>query len=114
MTGLALQGRRARVAWLAAFVVAAVGVFVAYLRQSTRGTYVNSDGASNALQAWDMLHGNLLLSGWALADVSFYTTDLPQYMLAEALRGFRPEVVHIASALIYTELVLLAAWLAKG
>ena len=42
---------------------------------------VNADGASNALQAWDMLHGNLLLHGWWLSDVSFYTTELPQYTL---------------------------------
>jgi len=104
----------ARLAWAAAVAVAGVLLFVAYLEQSIRGTYVNSDGASIALQARDMLHGNVLLSGWALADVSFYTTDLPQYMLAEAVRGLRPEVVHIASALIYTELVLLAGWLAKG
>ena len=114
MTGLALQGRRARVAWLAAFVVAAVVLFVAYLGQSTRATYVNSDGATNALQAWDMLHGNLLLHGWALADVSFYTTDMPQYMLVEAIRGLGPEAVHVSAAITYTVLVLLAGWLAKG
>jgi hypothetical protein len=89
-------------------------LFIAYLAQSTRGTYVNSDGASNALQAWDMLHGNLLLHGWALADVSFYTTDMPQYMLVEALRGLGPDAVHISAALTYTVLVLLAGWLAKG
>ncbi len=92
----------------------AAGLFTAYLVQSTRGTYVNADGASNALQAWDMLHGNLLLHGWALADVSFYTTELPQYMLVEAIRGLGPDVVHICAALAYTVLVLLAAWLAKG
>jgi hypothetical protein len=61
-----------------------------------------------------MLHGNLLLHGWALADVSFYTTDMPQYMLVEAVRGLSPDVVHIAAALTYTLLVLLAGWLAKG
>jgi hypothetical protein len=33
-----------------------------------------SDGASNALEAWDLLHGNWLLRGWTLTDVSFYTT----------------------------------------
>jgi hypothetical protein len=97
-----------------AVAAVAAGLFTAYLVQSTRGTYVNADGASNALQAWDMLHGNLLLHGWALADVSFYTTDLPQYMLVEAIRGLGPDVVHIGAALAYTVLVLLAAWLAKG
>ena len=75
---------------------------------------VNSDGASNALQAWDMLHGNLLLHGWQLSDVSFYTTELPQYMLVEQLRGLGPDMVHVAAAMTYTLLILLAALLAKG
>jgi len=108
------RGGWARLGWAAAFAVGGVLLYVAYADQSTRSRYVNSDGASNALQAWDMLHGNVLLSGWALTDVSFYTTDLPQYVLVEALRGLGPEAVHLAAALTYTVLVLLAGWLAKG
>jgi hypothetical protein len=73
-----------------------------------------SDGASQALQAWAMLHGNLLLRGWSLSDVSFYTTELPEYAFIELVRGLNPGVVHIAAALTYTMLVLLAGWLAKG
>jgi hypothetical protein len=46
--------------------------------------------------------------------VSFYTTELPQYMLIAALTGFGPWVVHAAAAMTYTLLVLLAAVLAKG
>ena len=94
--------------------VAACALFAAFLAQSTRGTYVTSDGSFIVLQAWDMLHGNLLLHGWAVADVSFYTIDLPEYMLVEAVRGFGPFVVHTGAALTYTLLVLLAGWLAKG
>ena len=56
---------------------AAILLFLCYLRIS--GTQpVTSDGASQALQAWDMLHGNWLLKGWSLTDVSFYTTELPE------------------------------------
>ncbi len=73
-----------------------------------------SDGASQALQAWAMLHGNVLLRGWSLSDVSFYTTELPEYMLIEFLHGLNPDVVHIAAALTYTMLVLAAGVLAKG
>jgi hypothetical protein len=87
--------------------------FAAYL-QLARTRAVNSDGASNALQAWDMLHGNLLLHGWSLSDVSFYTTELPQYMLVEFLRGLNQDVVHVAAAVTYTLATLLAALLAKG
>jgi hypothetical protein len=106
--------RLKRLAWPAAVTASAICLFIAYLAQSTGRAQVNSDGASNALQAWDMLHGNLLLHGWTMSDVSFYTTELPEYMLVETLRGLGPAVVHIAGALTYTLLVLLAAWLAKG
>jgi len=61
-----------------------------------------------------MLHGNLLLHNWWLSDVSFYTTELPEYMLVELVRGLNADVVHVAAALTYTLLVLLAAVLAKG
>jgi hypothetical protein len=102
--------------WLAPwpfFVLGGVVLFAAYLRIS-RTQPVNSDGASNALQAWDMLHGNLLLHGWWLSDVSFYTTELPQYMLVEAVRGLNADVVHVAAAATYTLLVLVSALLARG
>jgi hypothetical protein len=75
---------------------------------------VGSDGGTIALQAWDMLHGNVLLHDWAMSDVSFYPTELPEYTLVERLNGFSPEVVHIAGALTYTILVLLAGLVAKG
>ncbi len=88
-------------------------LFFLYWRQSSSAP-TNADGASNALQAWDMLHGNLLLHGWTLSDVSFYTTELPQYMLIEAVFGLGPWVVHVAAAMTYTLLVILAALLAKG
>jgi hypothetical protein len=94
-------------------VLAAAVLFFCYWRQS-RSAPVSSDGSGNVLQAWDMLHGNLLLHNWRVSDVSFYTTELPQYMLIEALAGLGPWVVHVASAMTYTLLVLLAALLAKG
>jgi len=111
------RGPRARVVGrtLAAIAIgaAAVGLFACYLRLSA--TYAaGSDGASNALEAWDLLHGNWLLRGWTLTDVSFYTTELPEYAIVELARGLRPDVVHIAAAITYTLLVLTAAALARG
>jgi hypothetical protein len=95
------------------FAAGAVLLFCCYLRLS--GTKpVTADGASQALQAWDILHGNWLLHGWALTDVSFYTTELPQYIGIEAARGLSPAVVHIAGAMTYTLLVLAAGLLARG
>ncbi|HEY3907952.1 MAG TPA: hypothetical protein VGM14_28870, partial [Streptosporangiaceae bacterium] len=88
-------------------------LFVSYLIEASK-LPVFADGSSQALQAWDMLHGNLLLHGWVLSDVSFYTTEIPQYMLIEFVRGLNPDVVHIAAAMTYALLVVLAAILAKG
>ena len=97
----------------AAWVLGVIAVFAANL-QLARTRAVNSDGAGQALQAWDMLHGNLLLHGWSLGDVSYYTTEVPQYMLVEFLRGLSQDVVHVAAAMTYTLATLLAALLAKG
>ncbi len=93
-----------------------LGVLLAFVCNLllARTRAVNSDGASQALQAWDMLHGNLLLRGWSMTDVSFYTTELPQYLLVELVRGLNADVVHVAAAMTYTLAMLLAALLAKG
>jgi hypothetical protein len=98
---------------VAGWTAAGAAGFVCYLRLAqTRA--VNSDGAAQALQAWDLLHGNLLLRGWTTSDVSFYLTELPQYALIELVRGLSAQVVPVAAALSYTLVVLLAALLAAG
>lgn len=104
---------------VAAFVIACgIGLFIAYLRQArTIGVGLperGADGASQAVQAWDMLHGDWLLRGWSLTDVSFYTTEVPQYGLVELARGLTTDVVHVVAALNYALMVLLVGWLAKG
>jgi hypothetical protein len=111
-TGFRARGLRPW-AVTAAWVLGVICAFAANL-QLARTRAVNSDGASNAVQAWDMLHGNLLLHGWTLSDVSFYTTELPQYLLVEIVRGLNQDVVHVAAAMTYTLAMLLAALLAKG
>jgi hypothetical protein len=96
-----------------AWTVAALAAFAVYLRLAgTRA--VNSDGASQALQGWDMLHGNVLLRGWTTTDVSFFTTEVPQYALIDLAHGLSQGVVHIAAAMTYTLVLLFAALLAKG
>ncbi|WP_433065707.1 hypothetical protein [Dactylosporangium sp. CS-033363] len=103
---------RLRRAWPPLLVAAAaIGLFLAYLRMACAVT-VNSDGASNALQAWDLFHGNVLLRGWTLSDVSFYPTELVQYGLIQLVTGVTTDQIHIAAALSWTLAVLLAAWLA--
>jgi hypothetical protein len=100
---------------LTAAGLAACGVVLFYLYLGQARTMpVASDGASQALQAWAMLHGNVLLRGWSLSDVSFYSTELVQFMLIEALRGLNGQVVHLAAAMTYTLLVIGVGVLAKG
>jgi hypothetical protein len=106
--------RRGRRHWQAAAVAAGVALLFYCAQRQARQMGVQSDGAAMMLESWAMLHGNLLLSGWHVADVSFYTTELPQYMLVELVRGLNPDVVRICAALTYTLLVVLAAALAYG
>jgi hypothetical protein len=109
--GVAMGWRR--VAVVGAVVAAAAGLFFAYLRMAWAHP-INADGASNALQAADLLRGNVLLRGWTLSDVSFYTTELVQYAFLQAIVGLGPDMIRIAAAMTYTLLVLLVAALAKG
>ena len=114
--GRAASGRGAlpgRWGWPAAVTAGAVLLFFAVLRLA--GTQpVKGDAASNALQAWQLFHGNPLLHGWWLTDVSFYTTELPEFLFVELAAGLRPEVAHISAALTYTLLVVFAALVARG
>ena len=99
--------------WAVGTVLAGALLMLAYLRLAGT-TGMNSDAAGIVLQASGMLHGNVLLHGWWCTDVSFITTELPEYTLVTKLAGLRPEVVYICAALTYTLLVLLAAFVARG
>jgi hypothetical protein len=104
---------RRRWTWAVGTLFVAAVLLFCYARVAG-ATQVNSDGAGLVWEASDILHGNVLLHGWWATDVSFYTTELPEYVAVTGLAGLRPEVVHICSALTYTLLVVLAAFVAKG
>jgi hypothetical protein len=109
--GRRVTGRRLLA--VAAAVLAVALLFLAYLRMSR--TYPeNSDESNDLLMAWDMLHGNVLLHGWYLSDVSFVTTELPQYMVLVRLFGLHTGTAHIAAAMTYTLVLVLAVLLARG
>jgi hypothetical protein len=84
----------------AAWTGGAIALFAILFRISNSFP-MDSDAANNALQAWDMLHGNLLLHGWIIGDATYYTFELPLYALLESLFGLHTVVVHIGSALVY-------------
>src|ERR1700726_3750208 len=85
-------GSASRRRWIevAAFALAAAVLFAVYLRLS-RTVPENSDEANVLLTAKDLLHGNVLLHGWYLTDVSFYTTEVPQCALLELIFGLHPD-----------------------
>jgi hypothetical protein len=99
--------RPVRHAWWAAvaWVGGAIALFAVLLRISNSFP-MDSDGANNALQAWDILHGNVLMHGWIIGDATYYTFELPLTVLVESIFGLSAIVAHIESALVY---VILAA-----
>ena len=105
--------RHPRVVWAAGLALAALVLFLLYLRDAqTVGQ--SSDSGGIALQAWDLWHGNPILRGWWLSDECFYGVDLPVQAVVEMAVGLRPGAVHLLAAVQYTAVVLLAALLARG
>jgi hypothetical protein len=99
--------------WLASLALAALVLFLCYLRNAqTIGQ--SSDSAAISLQAWQMWHGNPILSGWWLSDECLYAVDLPVQAVIQMFAGLRPGVIHLQAAVEYTAVVLLAALLARG
>ena len=95
----------------AAWAAGGAALFAFSLRISL-SSRVNSDGASDTLQAWDMLHGNLLLHGWLLGDATFYAFELPVNAITELLFGVGNLAFHAAAALTYLTVVVCAMALA--
>src|SRR5258708_33640372 len=81
--GLPDQRRVERRLWAAAaWIGGSVALFAVLLRISLSSP-MNSDGANNALQAWDMLHGHLLFFFNDTATTEIYTFELPLYAIIE-------------------------------
>jgi hypothetical protein len=88
--------------WQAAAAWVAGGlVLFAFLLRISFGERVDSDGANSALQAWDLVHGHLMLHGWVFGDATFYAFELPLNGIAELLLGVGNLAVHVGSALTY-------------
>jgi hypothetical protein len=96
---------------VAAWIAGCIALFALYLRISLTA-YVTSDGANNALQAWDMLHGHLLLHGWIIGDATYYTFELPLLAFTEIFFGLGDLASHAASALAYLIVTVSAVALA--
>lgn len=96
------------------FAAAGIALFFIYFELGQRAS-TGSDGAVIAQQGWDWAHGNLLLRGWTVPDITFYTIEVPEFGIIELIHGgISMGVVQVLEALNLTLLVLLAAFLAKG
>ena len=77
------------VAWVFAMACIAVG-----------GHDFNSDGATAPLQANDILHGNVFLSGWSAPMDQFYTLDIALNTVLTAGVGLTPASLAMQSFLV--------------
>src|ERR1035438_7540808 len=87
---------------VAAWVAGGLLLFAFFLRISF-GERVDSDGANSALQAWDLVHGHLMLHGWIFGDATFYAFELPLNGIVELLFGVGNLATHVGSALTYLD-----------
>lgn len=86
---------------IAGAAFAAFCAYTVFLIIACKQIAIDSDKANHLLQADDMLHGNMLLSGWILSGVTFFTTDLPIYCVAEMFGvGVCARTLHIANGLM--------------
>jgi len=107
--------RRSRGRWaVAAACLALAVVMYAVLVRISQSWPMNSDGANNALQAWDMIHGHLLLHGWIIGDASVCTFELPLYAVVEAIVGLHGVIFHLVAGLTYLIVMVFAAALAAA
>jgi hypothetical protein len=88
-----------------------LALFAFFLRISVGGR-IDSDGANNVLQGWDLIHGHLVLHGWHLGDATFYAFELPLNGIAQLILGMGDTATHVASALVYLIVAGCAAVLA--
>jgi hypothetical protein len=93
--------RRPRRWWSgAAWAGSGIVLYALALRISFGGR-IDSDGANSALQAWDLIHGHLLLHGWLLGDATFYFFELPLIGVVQLVFGLGALSTHVASALVF-------------
>jgi len=100
--------------WLAAAWIGCGSVLFALLLRISFSYGMTSDGANNALQGWDILHGHLLLHGWIMGDATYATFELPLYAITEALLGLSALTCHVVSAVTYLIVAACAVVLAMA
>ncbi len=88
-------------------ILALIG-FLVYLWNRVLMHPMNSDGACMLLEAEDILSGNVFLSDWHLTGTTFYTTDLPWFVLSVAIFGVSLKAYQLAVFLMIAFMILSA------
>lgn len=90
-------------------ILVILGIFCAltvfYLGVSYNVPYT-SDNASMLLEAKSIVDGDTFLKGWTLSTVSYYTTEMPFYIIGIWLFGFSEKVIYLVTAINYALLTL--------
>jgi hypothetical protein len=109
--------RRSRIGRQLALVSAAVlsvAALVVWLYASAvHANLGDSDGATVVLEAQAMIHGHLLLQGWALSLDSFWLVDAPVYVVAIAVAGTRESLLFAGPAIIATLVIVMGIVMAR-
>jgi hypothetical protein len=69
-----------------------------------------SDGSNTVLEGWDFAHGDVLLHGWILSDVSFYVLEIPIAALSTLAVGASAAAVHLTAGIVYTLVIGCTLW----
>lgn len=67
----------------------------------------SSDHASILLEAKSILDGNIFLKGWTLSTVSYYTTEIPFFIIGILIFGYSEKVIYIITGISYAFLAIL-------
>lgn len=89
-----------------------LAVFALFTYTSLHGVIQSSDSVTPILEARAVLDGNLALAHWSLSLDSFWTVEVPFYVLGVAVFGVSPVLLSVVPALVATLVVLLGVALA--
>jgi hypothetical protein len=91
------------IAWCAIF--SATAFYLLLLLKTGLQVDLGSDHIQNVLEVNDILHGNVFLHGWNLAEDNYYFTDNPFFLIARLLFGHRPVGIYFAPFLGFVMLL---------
>lgn len=108
-TRSAFVTRNAIVVAVAIVVAAGVAVLLSFVGHQNISQ--SSDSTGPLLQAKAVLGGNITLSHWTLSLDSFWTVEVPFYVLGIALVGVNPVLLAVVPAVVAALVFLVGLWL---